>query len=781
MSQSKRTRIILCIFIILGHSAVAQNYIQTANGIKTTVNDIIIELQVFSKNIIRVVKYPADSALKKQSLSVVKTPESLAPNITEREGKLMVSTPEIMATLDMQTGKVAFAGSNGAQLFAEKDYGVQFTPINDAGRNTYSVRQAFLLDKQEILYGLGQQPNGRLNQRNQKLLLAQSNTKVCIPYFQSIKGYGIFWDNYSPTVFTDNKQETSFDSQVGDYADYYFMQGANADDVIAQMRDLTGQAPMMPLWTFGYNQSKERYKTQFELLDVVKKYRALRVPLDGIVQDWQYWGKDSVWNAMSFDPSTYPEPKKMVDSIHNLNAHLFIVSWPGFGPKTKQQAEFRKNNMLINFATWPPNSGTVPYDVYNPVARERYWAYLDKGVFSLGTDAWWLDSSEPDHPDEKESDFDLPTFMGPYRDVRNAFPLEHIRGVYENQRKTTSAKRVSILTRSAFAGQQRYGSNTWSGDIGSTWQSFRTQIPAGLNFSLTGIPYWNTDIGGFFAGHYAQKGGSNNKEFQELYTRWIQFGTFMPLMRSHGTDIPREIYNFGKKGDAVYDAIEKYINLRYSLLPYTYATAWNVTSQSGSFMRALFMDFQNDTAVYNIGNQYMFGKSIMVTPVTEQGSATQAVYLPKGTGWFDFWTGEILTGGQQVNKATPIDILPLYVKAGSIIPWGPAVQYATEKKWDNLEIRIYPGANADFTLYEDENDNYNYEKGAYSQTSFHWSEQAKTLTVEAAKGSFPGMLPSRKFKIVLVNQDSKTGLGSALSAKANKVIDYTGKKVVVNL
>ena len=781
MSQSKRTRIILCIFIILGYSAVAQNYIQTANGIKTTVNDITIELQVFSNNIIRVVKYPADSTLKKQSLSVIKTPESLAPNITEREGQLMVSTPAIMATLDMQTGKVAFAGSNGTQLFAEKDYGIQFTPIHDAGRNTYSVRQAFLLNKQEILYGLGQQPNGRLNQRNQKLLLAQSNTKVCIPYFQSIKGYGIFWDNYSPTVFTDNKQETSFDSQVGDCADYYFMHGANADDVIAQMRDLTGQVPMMPLWTFGYNQSKERYKTQFELLDVVKKYRALRVPLDGIVQDWQYWGNDSVWNAMSFDPATYPEPRKMVDSIHNLHAHLFIVSWPGFGPKTKQQAEFRKNNMLINFATWPPNSGTVPYDVYNPVARERYWAYLDKGVFSLGTDAWWLDSSEPDHPDEKESDFDLPTFMGPYRDVRNAFPLEHIRGVYENQRKTTSAKRVSILTRSAFAGQQRYGSNTWSGDIVSTWQSFRTQIPAGLNFSLTGIPYWNTDIGGFFAWDYVNKGGVHNKEFQELYTRWIQFGTFMPLMRSHGTDIPREIYQFGKKGDAVYDAIEKYIHLRYSLLPYTYATAWNVTSQSGSFMRALFMDFQNDTAVYNIGNQYMFGKSIMVTPVTEQGSAMQAVYLPKGTGWFDFWTGEILTGGQQVNKSTPIDILPLYVKAGSIIPWGPTVQYATEKKWDNLEIRIYAGADADFTLYEDENDNYNYEKGLYSQTSFHWNDLAKTLTMEAAKGSFPGMLTSRKFRIVLVNQNSKTGLGSALSAKANKVVHYSGKKVVVNL
>ena len=445
--------------------------------------------------------------------------------------------------------------------------------------------------------------------------------------------------------------------------------------------------------------------------------------------------------------------------------------------------------MLIDFDTWPPKSGTKPYDPYNPVARDIYWDYLNKGVFSVGVDAWWLDSSEPDHINIKEADFDQPTYLGSYRSVVNAFPLVHVGGVSDHQRALTSDKRVCILTRSAFVGQQRYGANTWSGDIHSSWESLAKQIPAALNFSLGGVPYWNADIGGFFAWHWKKDGGENNPEFRELYVRWIQFGAFSPMMRSHGTDIPREIYNFGKPGVWSYDAIEKYINLRYRMLPYLYSAAWEVSIKSASILYALPLLFENDPKVLDINDEYMFGRSILIAPVLKpmytgkkdgkvfedfSQTGSREVYLPQGAGWFDFWTGEKLAGGQSVTKSTPINILPLYVKQGTILPWGPKVQYATEKKWDNLEIRIYPGADAEFTLYEDENDNYNYEKGAYSTITFKWNDQTKQLSIGERKGNFIGMLKTRQFNVIVVGKEIGTGDASGKTAKK---LFYTGKTI----
>ena len=369
------------------------------------------------------------------------------------------------------------------------------------------------------------------------------------------------------------------------------------------------------------------------------------------------------------------------------------------------------------------------------------------------------------------------------------------KGVYEHQRAVTSDKRVYLLTRCAFAGQQRYAANTWSGDVMSNCETFRKQIPTGLNFSLSGIPYWNTDIGGFF--NWPYHGGAENKAYHELYTRWFQYGTFLPMQRSHGSGVKKEIYNLGKKGDWVYDSEEKYINLRYALLPYLYSTGWQVTDNAGSFLRALFMDFNEDKKVHTISNQYMFGKAFLVTPVTRNmyvfsdkeqwkdpyedfsKTGTQDVYLPKGTKWFDFWTGEMLNGGQMVTKEVPIDIIPLYVRAGSIVPFGPKVQYSTEKKWNNLEIRIYPGADGEFVLYEDENDNYNYEKGAYSTIKFTWDDANRTLNIADREGTFPGMLKSRKFNIVVV--DKENGTGSVQSTKFTKSVSYGGKKKSVKL
>lgn len=767
---------ILLVTIVEGY---AQSYERTKLGIKANVQSMNMELQFYSPSIVRVVKSPEGLVLNKTSLSVVKTPETTDLQISQNGNQVTLKTTLLEVGFNLQTGKVSFVKAKADELFTEKEYGTQFTPVKDAGNATFSVRQAFLLNKDEVIYGLGQQQNGRLNQRGQKVYLRQENTKVCIPFFNSVKGYGVFWDNYAPTTFNDNVQETSFDSEVGNCADYYFLYGGSGDGVVAQMRDLTGQAPMMPFWVFGFSQSRERYKSQFELVDVVRKYRALRIPLDGVVQDWQYWGPDSNWNAMTFAPVIYPRPKAMIDSIHQMNAHLFIVAWPGFAPKTPQYQEFKQKNMLIDFDTWPPKANTRPYDVYNPEARDIYWSYLNKGIFSLGPDAWWLDSTEPDHINLKERDFDQPTHLGTYRSVHNAFPLEHTKGVYENQRKTSDAKRVILLTRSAFAGQQRYSTNTWSGDVGSNWPTFKKQIPAAVNFSLTGIPYWNADIGGFFAGSFVKGGGAKNPEFQELYTRWMQFSTFTPMMRSHGTDIPREIYQFGNRGDKIFDVQEKFINLRYSLLPYTYAAAWNVTHNAGSMIRSLYSEFGADRQGYENNTEFLYGSSFLVAPVTDKGASSQDVYLPKGSIWYDFWTGEAIEGGKTINRATPIEILPLYVKGGSIIPWGPKVQYAAEKKWDNLDIRIYPGADAQFTLYEDELNNYNYEKGAYSEITFRWDDGKRILSVQNRKGSFPGMLKSRKFNVVVLDRSGSTDDG--VVKKAGKVMNYAGKETMLRL
>jgi len=796
---------LVCVMIV---TAKAQLYHKTELGIKTTINSIDVEIQFYNPSTIRILKSPEGKAFAKKSLSVIETPQKTALSIKQAENKLTLKSKSIQVDLNLKSGKISFSNPIGEPLLSEKEKGVVFTDFNDAGEKTYSVYQSFVLDNEEAIYGLGQQQKGKMVQRNLKLNMVQGNTDDYVPFFVSVKGYGLFWDNYSPTLFIDTTDGTSFKSDVGDCIDYYFMYGGNADGVIARMRDLTGQVPMFPLWTYGYFQSKERYKSQDELLDVVKKYRELKIPFDGIIQDWQYWGNNYLWNAMEFLNPEFYNPQKMVNDVHNLHAHMLISIWNSFGPQTKQYKEFARIGALMDFKTWPESgsekwppimdypSGVRVYDPYNPEARDIYWKYLNKSIFSLGMDGWWMDSSEPDHMDFKPSDFDNKTYLGSFRKVRNAFPLMTVGGLYQHQRSVTSDKRVFILTRSAFAGQQRYGANTWSGDVVASWDALRQQISAGLNFSLSAIPYWNSDIGGFFLWNF--KKTLLDPDYLELYARWIQFGTFCPMMRSHGTDAPREIYQFGKKGDKIYDAIEKYINLRYTLLPYIYSTSWDVTAHQSSMMRALVMDFAKDKQALDINNQYMFGKSLLVCPVTKpmyskisaEGKDAarvvdysvikkEEIYLPKGTDWVDFWTGEKNSGGQTVNKETPVDIIPLYVKAGSILPVGPKVQYAAEKQWDNLEIRVYPGADGEFTLYEDENDNYNYEKGIYSTITFTWDDSKKALTISDRKGSFPEMLIERKFNIVSVTKINGTGMSTV--EKFDKVITYNGKKVLVKL
>lgn len=785
----------LSLIILLVSNSYAQSFQKTEQGIKTVIKGTNIEIKFYTPEIVRIIKVPEQDTFSKESLSVILSPGKTKFTVRKADNFVILTTDKLQITLQLISGEIAFSTKDATPLLKEKWTGSEFKPLTDKGNNVYNISQSYSLDKKEAIYGLGILQRGRMSQRNQEIRMVQGNTEDYIPFFQSEKGYGLFWDNYSPTRFSDSTEGTSFSSEAGKGIDYYFMYGGNPDGVIACMRNLTGQVPMFPLWTYGYWQSKERYKSQDELLSVVKKYRELGVPLDGIIQDWQYWGNNYLWNAMEFLNTEFYNPEKMVNDVHDMNAHIIISIWSSFGPHTKPYRELDKINALYNFRTWPesgvdkwpPNmdypSGVRVYDAFNPEARDIYWKYLKEGLYSVGIDGWWMDSTEPDNFDNKPSD----TYLGSYQTVRNAFPLVSVGGVYEHQRALSSDKRVFILTRSAFAGQQRFGANTWSGDVFSSWEALSNQIPAGLNFSMCGIPYWNSDIGGFFLSKFKNK--LNDPDYRELYTRWIQFGTFCPMMRSHGADAPREIYQFGQKGEKIYDAIEKYINLRYQLLPYIYSASWEVTANQSSMMRALVMDFSQDEKVLDMNDEYMFGRSILVAPVTtpmyskdmkEDFSVVKSrvVYLPKGSDWLDFWTGEKFSGGSNVVKETPIDIIPLYVKAGSILPTGPKVQFATEKKWNQLEIRLYPGADGKFTLYEDENDNYNYEKGDYSTIVFTWDDSKNTLTISSRTGSFANMLQERTFRIVKVSADS--GLGTNTPTQL-KEIKYNGKKITVKI
>ena len=677
------------------------------------------------------------------------------------------------------------------------------------------VSQSFRLDKDEAIYGLGTIQNGKMNRRGEHKRMEQSNLEDFQNVLQSIKGWGLYWENYSPTQFDDDANGMTFTSEVSEGIDYYFMYGGSADGVIAQMRHLSGDVPMFPLWTYGFWQSKERYKTAAETEGIVDKYRALQVPLDGIIQDWQYWGSNYLWNAMDFLSEDFSSGPQLIKNVHQKHAHFMISIWASFGPMTRQFRELDEKGLLLPIETWPQSgishiwppkmeypSGVKVYDAFSPEARDIYWKYL-KTLFDYGTDAWWMDSTDPDFFNPRESDYEHKVYGGTWRSQRNAFPLETVRGVYNKQREVSEEKRLFIMTRSSFAGQQHYGSNMWSGDVNSSWDMLRKQVPAGLSFSLTGNPNFNTDIGGFFCGSYNTKGPGSapkNPQFQELYVRWMQYGLFCPVFRSHGADAPREIWQFGEKGEPVYDAIEKMIRLRYRLIPYLYSTAWQVTSNNESYLRPLFSDFAADKKVWDMTDEFMFGRSILACPIVDpqyteekiirtdamtgwnqqEARAESAVqadftttnsatkYLPKGALWYDFWTGKTYQGGKNVTLETTFDRVPMFVRAGSILPLGPEMQYVGEKAWDNLELRLYPGADGTFTLYEDEGDNYNYEKGVYSTIAFSWNNKARTLTIGERKGQFPGILTKRQFTVVLPDGTSKA-------------IDYNGASTTIKL
>jgi alpha-D-xyloside xylohydrolase len=596
-------------------------------------------------------------------------------------------------------------------------------------------------------------------------LEADTRHRIRLEYYQEISAAMVKLAWRLPA----NEAQLSWSSEAADAIDYYFMYGPELDDVIADYRELTGAAPMFGKWAWGFWQCKERYRSQQELLDVAGKYRSRHIPLDGIIQDWQYWTPNP-WGSHQFDTNRYPDPVRMMRDLHAENVHALISVWAKFDVDSPNADELRKAGGLYSQVipyVFPPGKGQW-YDAFNPVARNLYWRQISRPLFADGLDGWWLDASEPELSGNWGEYRDFKTAAGSGAKVFNAYPLLHTTGVYEGQRAEHSDQRVFILTRSAYAGQQRNAAVTWSGDIHGTWDVFARQIPAGLNFSLSGIPYWNTDTGGFFSGK------PSDPKYAELFTRWFQFSAFCPMFRVHGTGNAKEMWHFN---EATQKILIHYDQLRYHLLPYIYSVAWKVTSEGYTMMRPLVMDFRHDTNTFNIADQFLLGPALLVNPVIEPGANSRNVYLPAGANWTDFWTGQTYAGGQTISAVAPIETMPLFARAGSILPCGPAIEYAMQSV-DPMELRVYRGADGAFALYEDEGDNYHYEKGIHATIPISWDEAKHTLTIGKRQGHFPGMLKRRTFRIVWVSPDHGTGIPS--TEKADAVVSYNGSELKIS-
>jgi alpha-D-xyloside xylohydrolase len=578
-------------------------------------------------------------------------------------------------------------------------------------------------------------------------------------------------------------------SEAGEKIDYYFVYGNNTDEVIAGYRYITGAATIIPKWALGYWQSRERYKTQREVISTVQEFRKKNIPIDNIVMDWSYWKQDA-WGSQEFDPARFPDAKGMIDSLHRIyHTHFMISAWPKFYKDIDNykildnKGWLYKQNIQDGQRDWI-GKGYVStfYDAFNPDARKLFWSMLSKNLYSKGVDAWWLDASEPDiysnSTIEHRKELMNPTALGSSTQYFNPYSLEHAKGIYEGQRKENPDQRVFILTRSAFAGIQHYAAATWSGDIASRFDELARQIPAGLNFSLSGLPYWTTDIGGFYVeDKYDQPNpkGADLQEWRELNTRWFQYGAFCPLFRSHGQYPYREPFNIAPENSPEFKSMLYYDQLRYRLMPYIYSLAGQAYHNGYTLMRGLIMDFDKDTTVQRIGDQFMFGPALLVNPVYSYKARTRKLYLPANTGWYNLYNGEYQEGGKYITADAPLDRMPLYVKAGSIIPFGPALQYTSQLPADTITLFVYTGSNGTFSLYEDEGVNYNYEKGQFSTISFRYNEESKTLTIGKREGSFPGMLQQRSFRVM------KNPAGLDFNNKKGQLIKYSGEEQTISL
>ncbi len=756
-----------------GGNASGASFSVDPTGVTFTLTAGKEKIQVCQADIIRV-EYTAASAIPtKTELSVSNLWSTAIPFcVSEASGTVTITTSRVKVMVDEKTGVVTYADLSGATLLSEASKSLTAATVEGTATNT--VQATFNSPTSEALFGLGQHQDGVINRKGSTLHMLNANTQIQIPVLVSNKGYGLFWDNYSTTDFAGNvsgNTQYSFKSETGGLVDYYFFYGPSIDQVIANYRTATGAAPLFPKWAYGLFQSKDHYQSSAELLSVEQGYRNNNIPVDVIVQDWDYWNP-YVWGSQLMDPSRYPDPAGIVNQLHAANIHTMISIWPLYqtrSPATPMvTGELDPYNALnaIN-ALYPDTSGGLYhfYDTFNSMARTLAYQYdHDRLIAKYGWDAIWADNTEPQGYPDGVNVHAATTALGKGAFYINAYPLEHNRGIYEGWRSTgPSDKRVYVLTRSAFAGQQRYAAGCWSGDINATASVYAAQIPGGLSFAISGMPYWTTDIGGYFG-----------TPSEELFTRWFQFGAFSPTFRIHG-QAPKELYGsqWSAQGKANMLAVD---NLRYRLMPYIYSLAWMVTNQGYTIMRPLVFDFQTDTKVFGITDQFMFGPALLVNPVTTMGATSRSVYLPAGT-WYDFWAGTTTMGGATQTASAPLSQIPLYVRAGSIVPMGPMIQYATQSA-DPLEIRVYKGQNGTFTLYEDEGDTYDYESGQSAQIAFSWDDAAQQLTIGARTGSYTGMLTTRTFNIVWVGSNHGTGIG--VTGTPDQVVKYSGAQVVVS-
>ncbi|MEK4329464.1 TIM-barrel domain-containing protein [Paenibacillus sp. FSL R7-0312] len=771
------------------------------DGVRLETTEGIMHIAMYTPGIARI-RYTLNAELSgKESLMVVSRPEadSVEWKVTDLTGHLEISTALLTIQVDKQTCAFSYRDSNGRLLTREPSRGGKtlertevYHTVFDASSETVETGQGadglraraegvnrrldreachtkleFEWQEGEALYGLGSHEEGMMNLRGRQQYLYQQNMKAVVPVLVSTRGYGILVDSGSYMTFHDDAFGSYLWSDVDEEMNYYFIYGPEFDQITGGIRYLTGEAPMLPKWSFGYVQSKERYISQAELIATVQEYRERSLPLDCIVLDWQSW-TGNLWGQKTFDPERFPDPSQMMNSLHAMNAKLMVSIWPIMGAGGANHEEMNERGFLLG------NQAT--YDAFRAEARELYWKQANDGLFSHGVDAWWCDCTEPFEADwkgavkpEPEQRLLINTSESKrYLDpgLINAYSMQHSKGIYEGQRAATSEKRVINLTRSAFAGQHRYGTITWSGDIAANWETLRKQIADGLNFCLTGSPYWTLDIGAFFVkkqkeqwfwnGDYDE--GVADLGYRELYVRWFQLGAFLPMFRSHGTDTPREVWQFGEEGEPMYDTLVKYLKLRYRLMPYIYSLAGAVAHRSYTLFRALAFDYREDVQVHSIGDQFMFGPAFMVAPVTEamyygpgsrelEGISKQrSVYLPAGE-WYDYWSDERMEGGLTIEAKADLETIPLFVRAGSIVPLGPEVQYTDEQPDAVIGLKVYGGKDTSFTLYEDEGDNYNYEHGSYSMILMTWSEADRSLTIGKRSGEYAGMQAVRQFTV----------------------------------
>ena len=738
---------------------------RTSDGLTAKIGDETLQVSVCSASVIHVVATPKPPESIHHDQAWILDPKQSCSGaqfqFSQSDDAAVLTTATLKVELSLKRGNLKYSSISGQELLREGDAIPRtYEPVQLNGESTFHVADRFRPDATEGFYGLGQHQSGMFNYRGSTIELGQNNTDVAIPLLVSSKGYGVLWNTASFT-YVDNRfpLESTFTSLAGDAVDYYMIVGPEMDQIIHEYRGLTGHAPMLPKWAYGFFQSKDRYVSQEEILGIAHRYRQEHIPLDAIVQDWFWWKTegDPVFN------SNFTDIPGELKTLHDEHVHAMLSVWGLFNSESENFKKLDAQNLMV------PNAHV--YDATNPKARDFYWKNLVGPLFSQGWDAFWLDSAEPEEYWPHMGDAilrDKQLAIGSGARYTNIFPLMHTNGIQEHWKETTDQKRVFLLTRSAFAGQARVGATVWSGDVYSTYWGLSHQVAGGLNFALSGHPYWTTDIGGYWQPYDRPP---NDPVYQELYTRWFEFGVFCPVFRTHGHRVHNEMWTY----DKVEPILLNYDKLRYRLIPYIYSLAWKVTSDDYTIQRPLVMDWRADPRTWNVGDQFMFGPAILVNPVMKQDATHRTVYLPESPLWYDFWTGASMKGSRDVEAEAPLDRIPLFVRAGSIVPLGPEIEYADEKPAGPIELRIFRGADGSFDLYEDEGDNYNYEKGAHALIPVRWSETDKKLTIGDREGQYPGMPKELQFNIVWVSPGH--GTGETVEGKPDSVLHYQGKAI----